>query len=106
MALKLYGNMQSTCTKRVLTILKEKNVPFKFHTVDFTKGEHKLPEYLTKQPFGQIPYIVGNFSMIDFLVTLNMGLGRRWLHYLREPRDFFLYRFKICRPGHSRSHPH
>lgn len=58
MVLKLYGMAQSTCTKRVALILKEKEVPFEFHAVDVAKGEHKSADYVKKQPFGQVPYIV------------------------------------------------
>ncbi|TEB33481.1 glutathione S-transferase [Coprinellus micaceus] len=50
MVLTLYGSPVSTCTKR-------KGVPFKFAPIDFAKGEHKAPEYLEKQPFGQVPYL-------------------------------------------------
>ena len=82
MVLKLYGSVQSTCTKRVLTVLKEKDVSFEVHTIDFSKSEHKSPEYLAKQPFGQLPYIVSNSSTTNFLVVLITDLGRRWLHSL------------------------
>ena len=58
MVLKLYGSTTSTCTLRVATVLKEKNVPFEFHNVDLFKGEHKAPAYVANQPFGQVPYIV------------------------------------------------
>ncbi|KAI0696180.1 glutathione transferase [Cytidiella melzeri] len=58
MVLKLVGNPISTCTRRVALVLKEKKVPFEFVTVDIRKREHKLPDYLEKQPFGQIPYII------------------------------------------------
>lgn len=57
MVLKLYGSAVSTCTRRVAVVLKEKEVPYEFIPVDFTKGENKTPEYLSKQPFGQVPYI-------------------------------------------------
>ena len=58
MVLKLYGAVNSTCSKRVAIVLHEKKVPFEFHIIDFKKAENKSPEYLKKQPFGQIPYIV------------------------------------------------
>jgi len=57
MVLKLYGSATSTCSQRVATVLHEKNVPFQLIIVDLSKAEHKKPEYLEKQPFGQIPYI-------------------------------------------------
>ncbi|GLB40979.1 putative glutathione S-transferase [Lyophyllum shimeji] len=57
MVLKLYGAAISTCSQRVLVVLREKQVPFELIEVDFANREHKSPEYLAKQPFGQIPYI-------------------------------------------------
>ena len=58
MVFKLYGVAFSTCMKRVAIVLHEKNVPFEFHPIDFAGGQHKSPEFLKHQPFGQIPYIV------------------------------------------------
>ncbi|KAJ2915393.1 hypothetical protein MD484_g5048, partial [Candolleomyces efflorescens] len=57
MVLKLYGWPKSTCTQRVAMVLHEKKVPFEFIMVDLFKGESKTPQYLTNQPFGQVPYI-------------------------------------------------
>ncbi|TFK27958.1 glutathione S-transferase [Coprinopsis marcescibilis] len=57
MVLTLYGNANSTCTKRVANVLHYKQVPFEFVSIDFAKGEHKSPEFLKKQPFGQVPYV-------------------------------------------------
>ena len=37
--------------------LHETNTPFEFTLVDFTKGEHKAPEHMARQPFGQLPAI-------------------------------------------------
>jgi glutathione S-transferase len=56
--LKLYGLPKATCTRRVATVLDELKIPFELILVDLLKGEHKTPEYLEKEPFGQIPYIV------------------------------------------------
>ncbi|KAJ2936603.1 hypothetical protein H1R20_g491, partial [Candolleomyces eurysporus] len=53
MVLTLYGNPQSTCTKRVATVFHEKQVPFVFKAIDFAAGEHKSPAFIAKQPFGQ-----------------------------------------------------
>ncbi|KAF4615736.1 hypothetical protein D9613_012468 [Agrocybe pediades] len=57
MVLNLYGNPLSTCTRRVAVVLHEKQVPFVFHPIDMANKEHKSPEFLAKQPFGQVPYI-------------------------------------------------
>ncbi|KAF6746832.1 glutathione S-transferase [Ephemerocybe angulata] len=57
MVLTLVGSSLSVCTKRVMIVLYEKQVPFKHVEIDFSKGEHLTPAYLEKQPFGKVPYI-------------------------------------------------
>ncbi|KAF8806030.1 glutathione S-transferase [Phlegmacium glaucopus] len=57
MVLKLYGVPLSPYVRLVAVVLLEKRVPFELVLVDYDNGEHKSPEYLTKHPFGQIPYI-------------------------------------------------
>ncbi|BBN17050.1 glutathione S-transferase [Marchantia polymorpha subsp. ruderalis] len=59
MTFQVHGTAPSTCTGRVLIALYEKNVEdFQIVEVDLMKGEHKSPEFLKNQPFGQIPFIV------------------------------------------------
>ena len=74
MVLKLYGWPKSTCTQRVGMALIEKKVPFEFVMVDLFKGESKTPEYMAKQPFGQVPYIVRirtlSFSLAMILTVI------------------------------------
>lgn len=56
--MKVYGYPGSTCTRKVLMTLNEKNAPFKFEKIDLVKGEQKLPDYLKKhQPFGVVPVL-------------------------------------------------
>lgn len=57
MTLKLYGITQSTCTRRVITVLNEKNVDYELIPVNFATLEHKQPPYLAKQPFGKVPVL-------------------------------------------------
>jgi glutathione S-transferase len=67
MVLKLYGLHASTFTRLVAAVLFEKQVPFELVKVDIFKGENKTPEFLSKHPFGQVPYIVCNPSLSFFL---------------------------------------
>ena len=53
--MKLYGHPMSTCTRKVLTVLAEKEHKHEFVLVDFAKGEHKQPPHLARQPFGVVP---------------------------------------------------
>ena len=58
MVLKLYGSPISPFVRIVAAVLAEKQVPFELVLIDFSKREHKLPEYLSKHPYGQVPCIV------------------------------------------------
>lgn len=55
---KLYGYPNSTCTRLVALVCKEKNIPYELIHIDLTKGEQKNPAFTANQPFGQVPYIV------------------------------------------------
>jgi len=57
MVLKLYGNVLTICTQRVLVVAKQLEVPVELVPVDFLAGAHKAPEYLEKHPLGQVPYL-------------------------------------------------
>lgn len=56
MVYKLYGHPFSTCTNRVLIVAKQVGAEVEFHNIDLFKGEHKSPDFLEHQPFGQVPY--------------------------------------------------
>jgi glutathione S-transferase len=58
----------STCTKRVAVVATEIGVPYELVVVNLMKSEQKAPEYMEKQPFGQVPYIV---SMPDLILKYN-----------------------------------
>ncbi|XP_002510614.2 glutathione S-transferase [Ricinus communis] len=52
---KVYGPPLSTAVSRVLACLLEKDVDFQLIPVNMSKGEHKKPDFLKIQPFGQVP---------------------------------------------------
>jgi len=70
--LTLYGNPMSTCTRRVLCALAEKGVDFEFKVVDLMKGEHKHPDFIARQPFGQIPVLYDD----DFCIYESRAIVR------------------------------
>ena len=102
MVLKLYGSPESPFVLLVAAVLLEKKVPFEVVLVDLSKGEQKTPEYLTKHPFGQVPYIVRNL-LVSFGSTIcNLNsfgwLGRWRLYPLREQSHLLLYSIQVCWP--------
>ncbi|TFK98082.1 thioredoxin-like protein [Pterulicium gracile] len=82
MSLKLHGISMSTCSKRVGIILHEKRIPFTLVPVDFASGQHKSPEHLKIQPFGQVPileddgfFLFESRAISKYLATKYAALG-------------------------------
>jgi glutathione S-transferase len=63
--MKLFGHPMSTCTRKTMFTLHETATPFDFVLVDFAKGEHKQPEHLSRQPFGQVPALDDGFALYE-----------------------------------------
>ncbi|KAJ6535298.1 glutathione S-transferase [Mycena vulgaris] len=61
MVLKLYSPTHANAGCGIVAmVLAEKQIPFELIVVNTAKKEHKAPEYLVIQPFGQVPMIDDN----------------------------------------------
>ncbi|WNG26593.1 glutathione S-transferase [Cystobacter fuscus] len=87
--LRLYRHVLSGHSHRVELFLSLLKLPFELVDVDFSKGEHKSPAFLARNPFGQLPVIEdGEVTLADsnailvYLATRYDPSGR-WLP--REP---------------------
>ncbi|XP_076936909.1 glutathione S-transferase F12-like [Bidens hawaiensis] len=66
MVAKEYGPIRSACTQRVLACYFEFGVDFELIHVDLDSQEHKQPDFLQKQPFGQVPVVEdGDFRLFE-----------------------------------------
>ncbi|XP_076945450.1 glutathione S-transferase-like [Bidens hawaiensis] len=64
--LKLHGANGSPATFRALAALYEKDLHFDFVTVNLATQEHKSPQFLTRNPFGQVPVFEdGDFKLFE-----------------------------------------
>jgi glutathione S-transferase len=65
--MKIFGHPMSTCTRKVLATLAEKQVKPEFVMVDVMTGANKAPEYMSAhQPFGQVPALEdGDFRLYE-----------------------------------------
>ncbi|EJF60576.1 glutathione S-transferase C-terminal-like protein [Dichomitus squalens LYAD-421 SS1] len=102
MVLKLYGNPHSTCTQRVRTVLEELSVPYELVVIELQKGEHKSPEFVAIQPFGQVPYIDDDgFKLFEsraiarYLALKNGGVDK----IIPDPKN--LQKFALFEQGAS-----
>ena len=88
--LQLHRYALSGHCHRVELALSLMGLPFEIIDVDLTKGEHKRPEFLKMNPFGQVPVLVdGDATLFDsnailvYLAT-KYDAERSWLPL--EPR--------------------
>jgi glutathione S-transferase len=81
--MKLFGHPASTCTRKALFVLNEKQAQFDYVIVDITKGEQKSPEHLARQPFGVVPALnddgFGLFESRAIIRYLDAKLGGKSL---------------------------
>jgi glutathione S-transferase len=82
--IKLYGHEMSGNSYKVRLLLELLELDYEWVKVDVMKGEHKSPDYLALNPFGQIPVLVdGDITLADaqaILVYLARTYGdETWL---------------------------
>jgi glutathione S-transferase len=80
----LYGHEISGNSYKARLLLSLLNLEYEWVRVDLMKGEHKSSEYLAKNPFGQVPFLVdGEVQLADaqaILVYLARQYGgEKWL---------------------------
>ncbi|KAL6627876.1 hypothetical protein ACP70R_031602 [Stipagrostis hirtigluma subsp. patula] len=86
MAMKVYGPAASTNVARVLVCLEEVGLDYELVPVDMTKGEHKSPAHVSRNPFGQVPA----FQDGDLILSESRAISKYILrkgggsHLLRE----------------------
>lgn len=87
--IKLYGTRLSGHVHRVRLFLTMLGLPFEIVELDLRKRDHRTPEFLARNPFGQVPVIEdGELTLADsnaILVYLNERYApdpARWM-----PRD-------------------
>ena len=86
--IRLYHHPLSGHAHRVRLFLSLLGLPFEAVEVNLLKGEHKRPEYLAMNPFGQVPVIqdgaltLSDSNAILTYLALRYDTGGQWL-----PRD-------------------
>jgi glutathione S-transferase len=82
--IKLYGHELSGNSYKVRLFLELLNLEYEWVRVDLMQGEHKSPEYLALNPFGQVPLLVDGDSQLADAQAILVYLARqyggdRWL---------------------------
>ncbi len=71
MAIEVFWGSGSPYSWRVLLALTVKGVPYESRLIQFSKGEHKAPEYLAMNPRGKVPTIRdGDYTLYESMAIL------------------------------------
>jgi glutathione S-transferase len=114
----LHGLFRSGPTYKVGLMLALAGEPFDYVHVDLPTGEHKQPDYLAKQRFGQVPLLVDrqngrhlcqSASILEYLADMTGKFGganlderiqaREWLYWDFDRLAAPIYRSRGMRLG-------
>ena len=87
MMLKLYDFKSSPNCQRVKVVLAEKNLPYDIVPVDLRKQEQKKPEYLKLNPYGKVPVLTDDFTVLYESLIINEYLNEKYPDPPLMPKD-------------------
>ncbi|MEM6433512.1 MAG: glutathione S-transferase [Cyanobacteria bacterium P01_D01_bin.115] len=76
--MKLYGHEMSGNSYKVRLLLDLLNLDYEWVKVDLMKGAHKSPEYLTLNPFGQVPLLIDGETRLADAQAILVYLARQY----------------------------
>ena len=85
--IKLYDFKSSPNCQRVKVVLAEKNLPYEIVPVDLTKKEQKTPEYLKMNPYGKVPVLTDDSTVLYESLIINEYLEEKYPATSLLPKD-------------------
>jgi glutathione S-transferase len=85
--IKLYDFKSSPNCQRVKVVLAEKNLPYEIVPVDLTKKEQKSPEYLQMNPYGKVPVLTDDSTVLYESLIINEYLEEKYPKPPLLPKD-------------------
>lgn len=85
--IQLYGYEISGNSYKVRLFLELLHLNYEWINVDLMKGEHKSPEYLALNPFGQVPLLVDGDTKLADAQAILVYLARQYGDDLWLPLD-------------------
>jgi glutathione S-transferase len=76
--IKLYGHEMSGNCYKVRLLLELLNIDYEWIKVDLMKGEHKSLEYLSLNPFGQVPLLVDDDTKLADAQAILVYLAQQY----------------------------
>lgn len=85
--IKLYDFKSSPNCQRVKVVLAEKNLPYEIVPVDLTKKEQKNPAYLKMNPYGKVPVLTDDATVLYESLVINEYLEEKYPNPPLMPKD-------------------
>ncbi len=85
--IKLYDFKSSPNCQRVKVVLAEKNLPYEIVPVDLTKKEQKTPDYLKMNPYGKVPVLTDDSTVLYESLIINEYLEEKYPATALMPKD-------------------
>jgi len=85
--IKLYDFKSSPNCQRVKVVLAEKNLPYEVVPIDLTKKEQKTPEYLKLNPYGKVPVLTDDATVLYESLIINEYLDEKYPNPPLMPKD-------------------
>ncbi len=76
--MKLYGHVRSGNAYKVKLLLALMELEYEWIDVDILNGEHKQPEFLALNPFGQIPVLIDGETVVADAQAALVYLARQY----------------------------
>ena len=76
--IKLYDFKSSPNCQRVKVVLAEKKLPYEIIPVDLAKKEQKNPEYLKMNPYGKVPVLTDDGTVLYESLIINEYLEEKY----------------------------
>jgi glutathione S-transferase len=84
----LYDFKSSPNCQRVKVVLEEKNLPYDIIAVDLRKKEQKHPEFLQLNPYGKVPVVTDDSTILYESCIINEYLDEKYPKPPLMPSDF------------------
>ena len=85
--IKLYDFKSSPNCQRVKIVLAEKNLPYETVPIDLRKQEQKTPEYLKLNPYGKVPVLIDDGTVLYESCVINEYLNEKYPNPALMPAD-------------------
>jgi glutathione S-transferase len=85
--IKLYDFKSSPNCQRVKVVLAEKNLSYEAIPIDLRKGEQKTPEYLKLNPYGKVPVLIDDSTVLYESCIINEYLNEKYPNPPLMPAD-------------------